>query len=1021
MKSRLLPPLTVRPMAVLFLRAAALLLCGWALPARAAVDLLDADPRTHRLSTETPPQNSAFTVGFDVANAGNTPAEEGEVTFYLSADSVPGNTGDVLLGTEKLPSIPSAGRASFSTSLTMAASGGPWRLLWVLAHPGESETRNNLVVYANTLTATAFDLEDTGAANRSLSTTSPSPGQSFQVTAKVRNLGPTAAPGYNAEFRLSADSTIGDADDVILGTRTMAGLGAPSGALVQLQEVGRTLSIPENQAPGTYRFGYRILAPGDANQANNTVLFGASLTVPAPPSGSVDLVDAGSSHWGSHPVPVFLQGANVRLSGAIRNLGTLSSAAFSLVFYASSDDIAGDADDVILSSMPLSALSPFVPNFSLRSFEALVPTTQLQTGVGYRFGWIIIGGNDGNTENNRTLTSAALLSLPPPAIEFTGNWNVTGDRVAYNNALFIFAGSLRNNRNTDQAVRLATEFRREGDTEPVWETNLNLTNAPWIHNQDVIHFNVPANGYLDISTQIKRLYLQKRPTTTFAINRYLPAGTYQVTMRVYDGETDALLDSHVIPQLTPASAASRPDLNIYSHSDTSSISPQAVQPGGTVTVSNISVSNRGVEDSPPTLLRFYANDTPIGTNLVVPAINRANYSDFILISDDVDYEQLPDATLTIPASVGTGEIQIYAVVDPNDDVDEDAEYNNRAHIGTITVGFHSDLTDAGAAHRVIPEAVLPGVPANLSVRVRNQGLGASGTFATNFHLFPTRGATEADIPGAPVLGTVNSASLTFLQTRDLPLLFTVPSGTATGTYYVGWKVDAGGTATEISEANNFHLSNSPLHVGPAVNLKPGGTPFALSAAEVTQGGTLTLTGSRANTGSAAAGTHRCWIVLSADDVITSGDFVLVNTLHSESATPAGSDFPLSLPLTVSANLQPGVYHVGYLFDPMNQVGELSEIDNIVMLPDPLQVIPPAQPGVPPPAPEIVEFEVTKRDVFLSWTSRKGLAYEIESSENGRRWEISGAATGAPGLTGFVLPDIVGGRPRQFFRVRVVPP
>ena len=589
---------------------------------------------------------------------------------------------------------------------------------------------------------------------------------------------------------------------------------------------------------------------------------------------------------------------------------------------------------------------------------------------------------------------------------------------------------MRNNSSVAKTVALKAEFRREGESDPVWDDFMEFPGSTPYVDWDLV---VPANTQMDVTGELQRVDIQKR-WNPFITQRFLPAGTYQVTIRAYE-YTEApnppfnpvLQDSLEIPQLIPVSAQSKPDLKFPTSSYSGlprtrmELSPSAVQPGGSLTITDISVANGGVEDSPPSVVRFYANDTPIGSNVPVPALGRSQYYDINEGFDtDSDPVELPDTTVTIPASVGTGLVDIYAVVDPEDDVDEDAELNNRILVGTIVVGFQPDLADAGAPYHVIPEAVLPGGTSQLKVRVRNQGLGQSGSFATSFYLFDSRGVTDQDITGAISLGSVTTSGLAFLQTLDLPLTFTIPSGTTSGTWYVGWRFDSGNAATETVETNNFHVSNQPLHVGPAVNLRPGSTPFALSATEVVAGGSFTLTGSRANTGSAAAGTHRSWVVLSTDNVVNSGDLVLVNTLQPETATPAGSDFPLSHSITLSAGIAPGVYHVGYIFDATNQVNELREGDNIVTLSELLQIVAPTPPGSPPPAPVILNFEVGSRDAFISWTSRKGLSYEVETSENARNWDFSGAATGEAGVTGFILPDFVAGRPFQFVRIRLLP-
>src|SRR5262249_45047808 len=70
-------------------------------------------------------------------------------------------------------------------------------------------------------------------------------GKTITVPATVQNLSALTAPASTVRFVLSRDATLGNADDVILGTRSLGPLGAASSS-----RSTTTLTIPGTAAPG---------------------------------------------------------------------------------------------------------------------------------------------------------------------------------------------------------------------------------------------------------------------------------------------------------------------------------------------------------------------------------------------------------------------------------------------------------------------------------------------------------------------------------------------------------------------------------------------------------------------------------------------------------------------------------------------------------------------------------------------------------------------------------------------------
>jgi len=1010
---------------------------AFAATTHAAIDLHTADVAKHAVSNLTPAQGGTFVVSFEVGNRGTQDATAATVSFYLSTNATWQATDPALATRLPLPVI-GAGRAvNFSSPLTMSQAGGPWYLIWVLDDRGESNPGDNTVVYARTLTAgppPAFDLSDAGLSYRNLSSRNVLPGGSFDMMASVENAGTASSGIFRISYRLSPNATLGDADDIQLAARNFNALPAPAPRLPSIGAIDRTLTVPAGTAPGTYRFGYIIEAAADSNQSNNTQLFGGNFTVDPPPTSAVDLVDAGAGWWSVVPNQYVFAQQPLMVSGAVRNAGTSPSGPFTLTFFASTDAITGDADDIVLKTENFPALAAYVPGFNLRTFQVQVPSTLLTAGTYYRIGWTISGGNDGNTANNVTLTTGSILPIPPPAIQFAGTWIVGGELNNHWQAQIRFTGLLRNNGSTERKVTVEAEFRRENEVDPVWKGRLWNgfdENGREVEYEDA-HFTLPANETITFDEWI--------PSERFRNHNWLfggfikplqftlPADFLDVTLRIYDFETDTLLATQEVAQPKRIIEASKADLAAELGRDRDglsgadfpalSFSTGAVQPGGSFTVRDVVIHNLGKVDAPASHARFYANDTPISPHLPVAEIGRWRRPT-VWASEQLNENPpfiIPDTEVTVPASVGTGEVVIYVVTDSLGVIEEDSEQNNRRPIGTVAVGFQPDLKDEGLAHREIPEALLPGVAATFKVRVRNFGVGAAGSFNVQAHLL--LGRTAAALP-ANLLNTVTVPSLAPLGTVDTRFNFTIPSGTAHGDYYLAWNIDAGGTVIETTETNNFYTSG-PVRIGPAVNLKAGSMPFTLDKIEVTQGGTVQLTGSRANSGTSAATTHRNWILFSQDFQVTSGDLVVANTTYEPAATPAHSDLNFAQAINIGTSFAPGLYYVGYLFDSGNQVGEIDELDNLVRLPGALLVVAPLPPTGPPPLPEILEISREKRGVWLLWTSRKDLEYGIAYSENGSRWEPLLTQVGSPLTTGIYVPDDPAAR-RRLFRIEAKRP
>jgi subtilase family serine protease len=88
--------------------------------------------------------------------------------------------------------------------------------------------------------------------------------------------------------------------------------------------------------------------------------------------------------------------------------------------------------------------------------------------------------------------------------------------------------------------------------------------------------------------------------------------------------------------------------------------------------------------------------------------------------------------------------------------------------------------------------------------IANQGGTDAGSLTVAFYLSQDTSVTSSDT----LLGTKTVTSLTAGSTSTVTASFTVPSGIATGKYYVGVIVDSGSAIVESNEGNNSRAAGN---------------------------------------------------------------------------------------------------------------------------------------------------------------------------------------------------------------------
>ena len=157
-----------------------------------------------------------------------------------------------------------------------------------------------------------------------------SPGESFDLTATVGNIGDRRAAATTLRYYRSADATI-TTTDMQEGTDPVAALAAA-------QSIARSLSLVAPTAPGTYRYGACVDAVAEETNTANNCSGAVAVAVREPPRQPDLEVTASASAAALEP------GESFRLRATVRNRGAAGARATTLRYYRSADAMIATTD-----------------------------------------------------------------------------------------------------------------------------------------------------------------------------------------------------------------------------------------------------------------------------------------------------------------------------------------------------------------------------------------------------------------------------------------------------------------------------------------------------------------------------------------------------------------------------------------------------------------------------------------------------------------------------------------------------
>ena len=221
--------------------------------------------------------------------------------------------------------------------------------------------------------------------------------------------------------------------------------------------------------------------------------------------------------------------------------------------------------------------------------------------------------------------------------------------------------------------------------------------------------------------------------------------------------------------------------------------------------------------------------------------------------------------VVLPMPLEPGTYYLFAKADAPGAMFETNEYNN-TKITTIAIGPDLVVTSVTA-----PSSAGPGSVILVNDTTSNQGAGAAAATTTRFFL-------SSDVfldAGDPALQTRPVPALAAATTSTAATLVTIPTTTASGTYYLFAQADAGAAVVEANDTNNARSVLIKIGADLAVSAMTGPTRAA-------SGGTIVVTDTTRNIGSGPAGASTTAFFLSSNYALDAGDM----RLNAARAIPA---------------------------------------------------------------------------------------------------------------------------------------
>ncbi len=769
-----------------------------------APDLVVGSPS---VSDSSPTTGESFTLSVTVRNRGNGLSESTTLRYYRSTDASISSL-DTAVGTDSVSGLVASGTSAESISVTAPSSAGTYYYgACVDSVTGESVTDNNCSS-AVTVTVSVATAPDLVVGSPSVSDSSPTTGESFTLSATVRNRGNGLSESTTLRYYRSTDASISSLDTAV-GTDSVSGLAA-SGTSPE------SISLTAPSTAGTYYYGACVDSVSGESNTTNNCSSGVAVAVGTPPAP--DLVVGSPSVSDSSPTT----GASFTLSVTVRNRGDGLSESTTLRYYRSTDSTISSSD----TSEGTDAVSGLAASGT--SAESISLTAPSTAGT-YYYGACVDSVTGESVTDNNCSSAVSITVGDPSAPDLVVSAFTVGNSRPVPGQYFIMNATVRNQGNGPSSATTIDYYRSTDATITTGDRVVPTGGAPGFSSVD----GLSASGSADKTTST--------PAPS-ALGTYY----YGACVGSVSGESNTGNNCSSAVTVT-VSVATAPDLVVGSPS----VDDNSPTTGASFTLS-ATVRNQGDGPSASTILRYYrstdstisSSDTSAGTD-PVPGLAASGTS-------------AESISLTAPSTAGT--YYYGACVDRLSGESDTTNNCSTAVTVTVTAAAAPDLVVG--APSVSDSSPTTGESFTLSATVRNQGDGLSES--TTLLYFRSTNSTISAVDTA--VGTDPVSGLSASGTSPESISLTAPS--TAGTYYYGACVAS--VSGESNTGNNCSSGVAvTVSVATAPDLVVG-TP-SVSDSSPTAGASFTLSATVRNLGSGSSAATTLRYYRSTNSTISSAD------------------------------------------------------------------------------------------------------------------------------------------------------
>ena len=423
-----------------------------------------------------------FTLSARVRNSGDGSSPVTILRYYRSADPTI-TIGDAEVETDRVQYLDPLETGEESERLTAPSIPGAYYYgACVDPVSDESDTNNNCssgvkVTVEQTTPEPDLVTESPSASDSGLET-----GESFTLSATVRNNGDGSSSATTLRYYLSTDSTITTGDTEV-GTDSVDELDVTD-------TISKSISLTAPSIPGTYYYGACVDSVSDESDNNNNCSSGVTVTVTVPGQNAPDLVVHSPSVYDK----VFDPGERFQMSFWVRNqgdVGTTTNA--TLRYYRSTDSTISTADTELTIRSGLIGVGPIDAAGSSLVTVYLNAHSSGTYYYGACVGTVLV---ESNTQNNCSAVFRVALTAPDLVVHPPSLSNASAEP----GDSFTLSATVNNQGDSEAASTMLRYYRSDDSTISTSDTQVGTDSVSSLGPNDSSRESIDLTAPSDAGT-----------------------------------------------------------------------------------------------------------------------------------------------------------------------------------------------------------------------------------------------------------------------------------------------------------------------------------------------------------------------------------------------------------------------------------------------------------------------------------------------------------------------------------------